>query len=157
MPNSTHTWPSAQAACNKQDATKVPFNAHETGRSQGASKQEGQTWPNIHPTAALKVLQVLAGDDVIGAPRDVEALLGALLLDQGHKGIGPTAEVHHGVIVMQVEAEHLGNLPQESYLGEVAAIAAVPAAGLSSIDTCAGCDQGCTTCCCCCVHTCSLV
>ena len=90
-------------------------------------QQQQQTWLDVHPTAALKVLQILASDDVVGAARDAEALLGAFLLDQRHKGIGATAEVHHGVAIMQIEGEHLGDLPQEDQLCEVAAIAAVPA------------------------------
>ena len=86
------------------------------------------TWSHIHPTAALEVLQVLAGDDVKGAARDGEPLLGAFLLDQGHKGVCSTAEVHHSVPVMQVEGEHLRHLLQKGKLGEVAAVAGVPAA-----------------------------
>lgn len=96
--------------------------------AHSCQQQQQQTRLDIHPTAALKVLQILAGDDVVGAARDAEALLGAFLLDQRHKGIGATAEIHYGVTIMQIEGEHLGNLPQEDQLGEVAAVAAVPAA-----------------------------
>lgn len=96
-------------------------------KTNGSCLQETQhTWSHIHPAAALEVLQVLAGDDIKGAARDGQPLLCAFLLDQGHEGICPTAEVHHSVPVMQVEGEHLGDLLQQDQLGEVAAIAAVP-------------------------------
>ena len=60
-------------------------------------------------------------------PGDGEPLLGAFLLDQGHKGVCSTAEVLHSVPVTEVEGEHLRHLLQKGQLGEVTAIAGVPA------------------------------
>jgi len=84
------------------------------------------TWASVQPAGALKVLHVLAGD-VICLPLQGQPLLSALLFDERHKGIGPTAEVHHGVSIVQVEAEQVSNLLQQMQLGEVAPVAAVPA------------------------------
>ncbi len=86
------------------------------------------TWASVQPAGALKVLHVLAGDDVVCLAVQGQPLLSALLFDQRHKGIGPTAEVHHSVPIMQLKAEQLSDLLQQMQLGEVAPIAAVPAA-----------------------------
>jgi len=85
------------------------------------------TWASVQPAGALKVFHVMAGDDVVRLPLQGQPLLSALLFDERHKGIGPTAEVHHSVPIVQVEAEQLSNLLQQMQLGEVAPIAAVPA------------------------------
>ena len=85
------------------------------------------TWASVQPAGALKVFHVLAGDDVVCLALQGQPLLPALLFDKRHKGIGPTAEVHHSVPIMQVEAEQLSNLLQQMQLSEVAPIAAIPA------------------------------
>jgi len=82
---------------------------------------------SVQPASALKVLHVLAGDDVICLALQGQPLLSALLFDQRHKGIGSTAEVHHSVPIVQVEAEQLSHLLQQMQLGEVTPIAAIPA------------------------------
>ena len=88
------------------------------------------TCVGVQPAAALKVFQVLAGDDVKGTPSNAQPLLSAFLLHQRHKGIGSTAEVHNCVPIMQIEAEELCNLLQQVQLGEVATVAAVPASSM---------------------------
>lgn len=82
----------------------------------------------------------MTGDDVIGAAKDVLALVGSLSLAHGHKDIGAAAEVYQSVFVVQVGAQQVCHRLQVDWLSEVPPIAAIPAPredpAVSSIQSC---------------------
>lgn len=92
------------------------------------------TWLHLHPALANKVIQAVAGDDVIRSASHQLALLSSLTLYHGHKGIGPTAEVHRCVAVPQVVAQQLSCFVEMTALGEVPPVAAVPGGINSNTD-----------------------